>query len=140
MNTNWKTIAREALAGSESGQLTFPQAVRMLMEAGFDGYAIDFRRRSGTYYLPSGESVEWPMDHSDKPVAAEFDTTAVKEAIREAQMMVPGFTYRGFCSIVADAGCAGYVVSSLGKRVLYYGRTGESHTEYFPGAAPAHQS
>jgi hypothetical protein len=27
----------------------------------------------------------------------------------------------------------GYLVSLLGKRALYYGRTGETHTEYFPG-------
>jgi hypothetical protein len=26
-----------------------------------------------------------------------------------------------------------YLVSLLGKRALYYGRTGENHTEYFPG-------
>jgi uncharacterized protein YbcV (DUF1398 family) len=44
-----------------------------------------------------------------------------------------GYTYQGFCSKVAGAGCAGYVVSLLGRRVLYYGRTGETHTEYFPG-------
>jgi uncharacterized protein YbcV (DUF1398 family) len=50
--------------------------------------------------------------------------------------MVPGYTYRGFCENVVKAGCAGYVVSLLGKRVLYFGRTGETHTEYFPWARP----
>jgi hypothetical protein len=30
----------------------------------------------------------------------------------------------------------GYLVSLLGKRVVYYGRTGEIHTEYFPGTKP----
>jgi len=47
---------------------------------------------------------------------------------------VPGYTYKGFRAKVAGAGCAGYLASFLGKRVLYYGRTGETHTEYFPGA------
>ena len=28
----------------------------------------------------------------------------------------------------------------LGKRVLYYGRTGETHTEYFPGTRPQAQT
>ena len=31
------------LEGSESGTMTFPQSLRLLMEAGFDGYAVDFR-------------------------------------------------------------------------------------------------
>jgi hypothetical protein len=30
------------------------------------------------------------------------------------------------------AGCAGYIVSFSGRRVVYVGRTAEVHTEYFP--------
>ena len=30
------------------------------------------------------------------------------------------------------AGCAGYIVSFLGRRVLYIGRTAETHVELFP--------
>jgi hypothetical protein len=33
------------------------------------------------------------------------------------------------------AGCAGYLASLLGRRTVYFGRTGETHTEYIPGAA-----
>jgi hypothetical protein len=32
------------------------------------------------------------------------------------------------------AGCTDYVVSLVGKRVIYNGRTGESLVEMFPGA------
>jgi uncharacterized protein YbcV (DUF1398 family) len=39
---------------------------------------------------------------------------------------MPGYTYMGFCAKVAQAGCAGYVVSLLGRRMLYYGRTCET--------------
>ena len=31
-----------------------------------------------------------------------------------------------------NAGCAGYFVSIPGKRVVYYGRTGETHVEIIP--------
>jgi uncharacterized protein YbcV (DUF1398 family) len=58
----------------------------------------------------------------------------VQGAIREAQALAPGYTYRGFCAKVARAGCAGYLVSFPGRRVLYYGRSAETHTELFPGA------
>jgi uncharacterized protein YbcV (DUF1398 family) len=128
----WQNVARATLEGSESGTTTFPQNLRDLTDAGLDAYAVDFRRSTRTYYMPSGEALELTAEPTPTPVAESFDALAVKEAIREAQELVPGYTYKGFCSKVARAGCAGYVVSLLGRRVLYYGRTGETHTEYFP--------
>jgi len=136
MNTSWKDVARTCLEGAESGAMTFPQIVGTLIEAGFDGYAVDLRRATAIYYRPGGEAVELEATRTD-PVAEHFNAPTVKEAIGEAQAEVPGYTYKGFCAKVAGAGCAGYLVSLIGKRVLYYGRTGETHTEYFPGTQPA---
>jgi uncharacterized protein YbcV (DUF1398 family) len=133
MTTNWKDAARATLEGSESGTMTFPQSLQILMEAGFDGYAVDFRRSTRTYYMPNGETLELKTESTPTPVTETFDAAVVREAIREAQQLVPGYTYKGFCAKVARSGCAGYVVSLLGRRVLYYGRTCETHTEYFPG-------
>ena len=139
MSMNWKGLARTTLAGAEAETMTFPQSVQLLMEAGFDGYAVDFRRATRAYYLPDGDVVELAAAWPPERVAEHFDAAAVKGVIREAQELVPGYTYRGFCAKAAAAGCAGYIVSLLGKRVLYYGRTGETHTEYFPGTQPAKQ-
>jgi uncharacterized protein YbcV (DUF1398 family) len=136
MTANWKDVARATLEGSESGTMTFPQNLRDLMEAGFDGYAVDFRRFTRTYYMPNGEALELKTAPTPTPVGEAFDASAVREAIREAQVLVPGYTYKGFCTKVARAGCAGYVVSLIGRRVLYFGRTCETHTEYFPGTQP----
>lgn len=136
MSTNWKEVARSCLEGAESGAMTFPQIVGRLIEAGFDGYAVDLRRATASYYLPDGEAVELEAPRTTAPVSERFDAAIVREAISEAQALAPGYTYKGFCAKVARAGCAGYLVSFPGKRVLYYGRTGETHTEYFPGAQP----
>ena len=137
MNANWKDLARATLEGAESNRMTFPESVKMLMEAGFDGYAVDFRRSTRSYYMPNGETIELKMEQTPGQVAERFDAATVKEALREARALVPGYTYQGFCAKVVGAGAAGYIVSLLGKRVLYYGRTGETHTEYFPGTHPA---
>jgi len=135
MTTNWKEIARHCLEGAESGALTFPQIAGTLIQAGFDGYAVDLRRATAIYYRPNGDTVELEAARTS-PVAERFDAAIVQQAIREAQALVPGYTYGGFCAKVAGAGCAGYLVSFLGQRVLYYGRSGETHTEYFPGTGP----
>jgi uncharacterized protein YbcV (DUF1398 family) len=114
--------------------MTFPQVVSTLMGAGFEGYSVDFRKGVVAYYSPSGECVEFSGAKSALPVAADFDATAVKEAIREAQTLVPGYTYKGFINKVTGAGCAGYIVSFLGRRVLYFARSAETHVEHFPQA------
>jgi uncharacterized protein YbcV (DUF1398 family) len=136
MTTNWKDLARATLEGAENDTMTFPDGVKMLIGAGFDGYSVDFRRSTRTYYLPDGNALELETERLSVPVAERFDAATVTDAIREAQQLVPGYGYRKFCTKVVAAGCAGYLVSLLGKRVVYYGRTGETHTEYFPGTKP----
>lgn len=126
------SVARICLEGADNGTMTFPEIVATLMREGFEGYAIDFRRAVATYYLNDGNSVELPMQIDDGPVAPSFDAEAIKAAIREAQQLVPGYTYKGFCRKAVAAGCAGYIVSISGRRALYIGRTAETHVEHFP--------
>lgn len=133
MSTNWKEIARTTLTGAEANTVNFPDSVKILMDAGFDGYAVDFRHSTRTYYRPDGDTLELKAEPTVL-VAESFNAVAIKEAIGEAQAQVSGYTYKGFCNKVAGAGCAGYIVSFPGKRVLYHGRTAETHTEHFPSA------
>lgn len=132
MDEALREIARRCLEGSETGSMHFPEIVATLMESGFDGYQVDYRRSVSSWFLPSGAYVEFPMQVGDDPVAAVFDVTAVRAAIHEAQSGAPGYSYLGFSRKVKAAGCAGYMVSFPGRRVLYVGRTGETHTELFP--------
>lgn len=112
--------------------MNFPQVVSMPMGAGFEGYSVDFRRGIVVYYLPSGETIDLYGTKPALPVTADFDVTTVKEAIGEAQTLAPGYSYKGFIAKAAGAGCAGYMVSFFGRRVLYFGRSAETHVEHFP--------
>jgi hypothetical protein len=98
MDDHKKSVAKECLDGAEGNTLTFPQIVGKLMQEGFEGYAIDFRRALATYYTPGGDSIEVPMHKVDVPVAPSFDAVRVQAAIKEAQQLVPGYTYLGFCN------------------------------------------
>ena len=104
------------------------------MVAAFDGYLVDLRRGARTFYVPESESLDLSTAKTTQDIALRFDAESIRGAIHEAQTLAPGYTYRGFCAKVAAAGCAGYLVSFSGRRVLYFGRTGETHVEYFPGA------
>lgn len=132
MHEQLTETAQRCLAAAYAGTMDFPSIIRALSEAGVESYDVDYRRGTSTFFRASGESVQLALPTSDAPVAAQFHAHDVEQAVREAQNKTPGYTYAGFCSKVKAAGCAGYMVSLLGKRVVYFGRTAETHVEHFP--------
>ena len=132
MDDSKASIARTCLDGAETGAMNFPQIVDTLVREGFEGYLVDFRQATATYYLSDGGGITLPTHKLDVALAAAFDPAPIQAAIRDAQLLVPGYSYGGFCRRVASAGCAGYLVSFPGRRALYFGRTAETHLEPFP--------
>ncbi|WP_443970075.1 DUF1398 domain-containing protein [Sphingobium sp. CR28] len=132
MHEEMRATALASLAAAQEDSLPFPQIVGMLIDAGFESYAIDFRRAAAIYYTADGDSVELPTHEVTNAVAPELDRHALQSAIREAQQQVPGYSYRGFCEKAASAGCASYIVSFSGRRAVYIARTGATHVEPFP--------
>jgi uncharacterized protein YbcV (DUF1398 family) len=132
MDAQTTRLAQDAMNAAYQGTRSFPDIVGALIGGGFEGDTVDYRRGTTTYYLPDGDSGELRHPEPRHAVAAHFDAGAVAAAVREAQANAPGYTYRGFCAKVTAAGCAGYIVSFPGRRVLYVGRTAETHVEHFP--------
>lgn len=126
-------IARECLEAAYTGSLNFPAIIGRLLAAGFEGYLVDYRCGTQSYYLPDGDAVTLPLPHSAGSIAPTFDAAWVERLIRWAQADGPDYSYPTFCEQVKQAGCAGYLVSFLGRRVVYYGRAGDMHVEHFPG-------
>jgi uncharacterized protein YbcV (DUF1398 family) len=126
------SIAKTCLDAAHDGSLSFPQIVGTLIAGGFEGYLVDYRRNSQTYYLPDGDHADFPLEPSPVGVAAAFDALEVARMVAWAQSNAPDYSYAGFCERVRAAGCAGYLVSFSGRRVVYFGRTAETHVEHFP--------
>jgi len=126
-------IAKACLEVAHDGSLSFPEIVGKLMTAGFEGYTVDYRRNSQAFYLPNGDSVTFDMQPSAGSVASIFDAVEVERLVRRAQANPSDYSYVAFSEKVKAAGCAGYLVSFLGRRVVYFGRTAETHVEHFPG-------
>ncbi|NGM44158.1 DUF1398 domain-containing protein [Rhodobacter sp. SGA-6-6] len=126
-------IAEACLHAAHDGSLDFPRILGRLMAAGFEGYAVDYRLGVQVYYLNSGEALSLAAPATRGEVAPAFDAAAVAELIRWAQANRPDYSYAAFCTRVKAAGCAGYFVSLPGRRVVYFGRTAETHVEHFPG-------
>lgn len=125
-------IARSCLAAAHDGSLSFPEIIGTLLNAGFEGYSVDYRRNSQTYYLSDGGNVELDIPGAAASVAETFESSEIEALVRWAQTNGSDYTYPAFSEKAKAAGCAGYLVSFLGRRVVYYGRTAETHIELFP--------
>lgn len=131
MNAEFGCVVEQCTADSDASRVSFPAVIGKLMSVGVERYHADLIRAEKTYFLPSGESRVIPNDDIGRVAAAEFSAPSVEAAVRASQS--GEITYKTFCERVMEAGCVGYHVSLAGRRVVYYGRTGESHVEYFPG-------
>jgi uncharacterized protein YbcV (DUF1398 family) len=87
------------------------------------------------FYGPGGGTVVTPIPFEAlPPVAAEFDAVAIRAAILDSQRN--GQAYRDFSRRAMEAGVQGYFAFLRGQRVTDWGRTGDQHTEWFPGCEP----
>jgi uncharacterized protein YbcV (DUF1398 family) len=126
-------VMQECTEASDQERITFPEVVMKLMQAGVERYHADLLRAEKVYYLPSGESYRVPAAPVQATPASAFAADGVAAAVRAIQQQK--IQYREFCERIAQAGCVGYIVSMVGRRAVYYGRTGDSYVEPFPAAA-----
>lgn len=133
MNTETITqAARKTLAGT----ISFPEVVGQLLATGVEYYHVDYVALRKTFYSADGDVVVVPINYEGlPPVAVQFSLEDLRATILDSQR--DGQAYRDFSRRAMEAGVQGYFAFLLGKRVTYFGRQGDQHTEWFPGAAPA---
>lgn len=125
------TAANATLAGGTS----FPQIVAMLMEAGVESYHVDYLALQKSFHDGTGGVFTTPLSYEALPAVAEdFDAPALRANILDSQQK--NQHYRDFSIRAMQAGVQGYIAFLRGRRVTYYGRQGDQHTEWFPGAKP----
>jgi uncharacterized protein YbcV (DUF1398 family) len=133
MDAHVKDVVREMSKASDEERITFPAVVKALMEVEVERYHADLVTGRKTYYRADGDFEDVEV-HKAGGAPGEFSAEGVEKAVRAIQRQEIG--YREFCRQIADAGCVGYFVSLTGRRAVYYGRTGDEHVEWFPGAKP----
>jgi uncharacterized protein YbcV (DUF1398 family) len=132
MNTDAIT---EAAHATLAGTLPFPEVVAKLIAAGVEYYQVDYVGLCKQFYDGAGGRVVTPIPLEGlPPVAAELNVEALRAAIIDSQ--TKGQTWPDFSRRAMAAGVQSYFAFLRGKRVTYLGRTGDQHTEWFPGARP----
>jgi uncharacterized protein YbcV (DUF1398 family) len=133
MNTESVVETSEAALAST---ISFPEVVRKLLAAGVEYYHVDFVGMRKTFYGADGGVVVTPISYEGlPPVAQDFIAENLHAVIVDSQQH--GQKCRDFTWRAMAAGVLGYVVFLREKRFTYWGRAGDQHTEWFPGAGPA---
>lgn len=126
-------VIRKMAELSLSGAMPFPEIVGNLIKEGVEYYHVDYVSLLFSFYSAKGGVVVAPLALENMPeVAADFDVAALCAAIVDSQQHGQG--YRQFCARAAKSGVQSYFVFLRGQRVLYIGRQGGQHVEWFPGA------
>lgn len=125
-----KQIFEEMTEASLTGTLAFGEIVGKLIAEGVESYRTDFVRKENTYYMPNGETHVTRLKFQDHPLSFEFQPEGIQSAIKASQRQELKFI--DFIPRALDAGVASYIVFIHGKKVIYFGRKGETHTELFP--------
>jgi uncharacterized protein YbcV (DUF1398 family) len=133
MNTEIITqTARKTLAGT----ISFPEVVSQLLAAGVEYYHVDYVALRKMFYSADEDVVVTPITYEGLPkVASEFSAEKLRANILDSQRN--GQKFRDFSRRAMEAGVQGYYAFLSGNRVTYFGRQGDQHTEWFPGAAPS---
>ena len=120
---------------TQDGSMPFPEIVGKLISNDVESYHVNYATRSFTFYSASGAAVLAAIIFEGLPsIAEDFDVAALKAAILDSQQQ--GQKFRAFCGRAMQAGVQGYMAYLRGKRVTYFGRQGDQHTEWFPDARP----
>lgn len=118
-----------------NGSMPFPKIVGELIGEGVEYYHVDYVTYTFTFYSNAGATVTAPLLFQNLPsVSQDFDATALKAAILDSQQH--GQKFDVFCERAMRAGVSGYFAFLRGQRVVYFGRQGNQHTEWFLGAEP----
>lgn len=126
------SLAKATLDGS----MPFPEIVGKLIAQGVEYYHVDYASNSFTFYSSAGATITAALPFEGlPPISSEWDATAIKAAIIDSQQH--GQKFRHFCNRAILAGVQGYFAFLRGQRVIYLGRSGDQHVEWFPGSQPS---
>jgi len=123
---------------------TFAATVAALSELGVNRYRIDFIAGSVTTYLSTEADVydissAFTKNEDATPGTVKWDISKIKAGIKKAQDKGKEgrSDYAGFEKDIIAGGVTDYTTYIDGKKVIYAGVLGDSHTELFPGATAA---
>jgi len=125
-------IIKECTSQSLAEQITFPEVVMKLAEAGVERYIADLVGKKKYSFGKQGETHTGELNFNRVNIPKQLDSAAVEQAIKDIQQ--GKIKYQTFLRRIMEAGCSHYEVFICGRKAIYFGRDGSQHVEEFPKA------
>ncbi len=122
-------VIKECTSLSLAEQITFPEVVMRLSEAGVERYMVDLVAKKKFSYGKNGEMHTGDFAFEDIAIPEQLDAAEVKQAVVDIQQ--GRIKYRTFLRRIMEAGCSHYEAFITGCKVIYLGRDGSLHIEEF---------
>src|SRR5690606_7416958 len=128
-------IVTSTAHASHADKIPFPEAVENFIAAGVEYYHVNYITLQISYYSNKGSVIFVPVPFENLPrVSEDFRTKELQAAILDSQNNSQ--SSRDFSARAMKSGVQGYFAFLRGQRVVYIGRQGNVHTEWFPNAKP----
>jgi uncharacterized protein YbcV (DUF1398 family) len=111
--------------------IPFPEVVKKLLQAGVERYICDLVGFHVYYFGIDDQSytIDFTLKNHPK-VASNFTAKIITDSVIKIQQGQIG--YEEFLHRIMIGGCSHYEAFLCGKKVIYFGRLGDNHIEYFP--------
>lgn len=114
---------------SFTSKMPFSSLVTTLEKMGVESYRVDMAQKSTCYHMLNGEVMSESF-YFDGDVAQGFDDGEIRSAIFDIKNNY--LEYKEFLKRIMDAGTASYTIFMTGRKIIFYGRNGDSYIENFP--------
>jgi len=112
-----------------TGRMPFSSLVTTLEKMGVESYRVDMAQQSTCYHMLNGEVMSESF-HFDGDMAQDFDDGEIRLAILDLKQN--HLEHKEFLKRIMKAGITSYTIFMKGRKIIFYGRNGDSYLENFP--------
>lgn len=116
---------------SFTSKMPFSSLVTTLEKMGVESYRVDMAEKSTCYHMLNGEVMSESF-HFYGDIAQDFDDGEVRSAIFDIKNN--HLEHQEFLKRIMNAGITSYTIFIKGRKIIFYGRNGDSYLENFPPA------
>ncbi|MGE5084689.1 MAG: DUF1398 family protein [Bacillota bacterium] len=120
---------KDASDFSFTSRMAFSSLIMTLEKMGVESYHVDMAQQSTCYQMLNGEVMSESF-YFDGKIAQDFDDGEIRSAILDIKQN--HLEYKEFLKRIMNAGIVNYVIYLKGRKIIFYGRNGDSYIENFP--------
>ncbi|MFM6927085.1 MAG: DUF1398 family protein [Bdellovibrio sp.] len=113
---------------SFTSRMPFFSLIATLEKMAVESYRVDIAQQLTCYHMLNGEVMSESF-HFEGEIAQDFDDGEIRSAISDLKKT--HLEYKEFLKRIMNAGITSYTIYMKGRKIIFYGRNGDSYLENF---------